>query len=157
MLVSPFAPMPDAVAVLIHASCVAIDGLGVLLLGPPGAGKSDLALRLLDHGARLVSDDQTELNRQENRLIARAPATLHGLLEVRGIGIVNVEALSEVPVALAIDLVPGDSIERMPEPAKVRLLDFEVPLFRLDPFQASAPAKLRLAVRATEGSIMVER
>lgn len=147
--------MPNAATMLIHASCVAVDGLGVLLRGPSGAGKSDLALRLIDDGARLVSDDQTELTLRNDGLIARAPAALASLLEVRGLGIVRLEPLAEIGVALVADLVPAEALDRMPEPASVRLLGRDVPLFRLDPFQPSAPAKLRLAVRVAAGSIML--
>lgn len=149
--------MSDAATLLVHASCVAIGGAGVLLRGPSGAGKSDLALRLIDGGARLVSDDHTELTMRDGRLMARAPQTLAGMLEVRGLGIVRLDPLPEVPLALVTDLVPVESVDRMPEPATVRLQGLDLPLFRLDPFQASALAKLRLAVRVATGSIMLVR
>jgi HPr kinase/phosphorylase len=147
--------MPDTATTLAHASCVAIDGFGVLLRGPSGAGKSDLALRLIDDGARLVSDDQTELTLRGDQVIARAPMTLAGLLEVRGLGIVRLEPVAEIRVGLVVDLVPAASLDRMPEPALAGLLGRDLPLFRLDPFQPSAPAKLRLAVRVAAGSIML--
>lgn len=147
--------MSDTAPTLIHASCVAIDGLGVLLRGPSGAGKSDLTLRLMDDGARLVSDDQTELTLRDDQVIARAPATLAGLLEVRGLGIVRIEPIGEIRIGLVADLVPAESLDRMPEPAAVRLLGLDLPLFRLDPFEPSAPAKLRLAVRVAAGGIML--
>ncbi len=143
---------------LLHASCVAIEGLAVLLRGPSGSGKSDLALRLIDAGAVLVSDDQTEIVRRGHQIVALPPAPLAGMLEVRGLGIVRLTPhLAEAPVALAVDLVAAAEIERMPEPAAVTLLGLDVPLLRLDPFAASAPAKLRLAVRVATGSILLER
>src|SRR5437588_5560986 len=92
--------------VLMHGTAVAIDGRGVLLRGPSGSGKSDLALRLIDAGARLVADDQTELRRDGDAIIARAPPTIAGMIEVRGLGIVRIEALPAAPVALLVDLVP---------------------------------------------------
>jgi serine kinase of HPr protein (carbohydrate metabolism regulator) len=84
----------------LHASAVAIDGRAVLLMGPSGAGKSDLALRLLDRGFTLVSDDQTLVRREGARLLASAPDTIAGKLEIRGIGIVALESVAIVPVCL---------------------------------------------------------
>ena len=101
-------------SILLHATAVAIDGQAVLLRGPSGSGKSDLALRLIDAGARLVADDQSELQRRGDVLLVRAPATIAGLFEVRGLGILRLDALAEAPVALIADLVPADRIERMP-------------------------------------------
>jgi serine kinase of HPr protein (carbohydrate metabolism regulator) len=132
---------------LIHATCVAIGGRGVLLRGASGAGKSDLALRLIDDGAALVADDQVRISRQGKKLIARAPRTIAGKIEVRGIGIVALKARRSVPVALMVELTSRGNIARMPEPQRWRCLGRSVPKIRLDPFEASAPAKLRLAVR----------
>ncbi|HJZ14329.1 MAG TPA: hypothetical protein VJ251_02575, partial [Stellaceae bacterium] len=84
-----------AAPILVHATAIAIDGRAVLLRGPSGAGKSDLALRLIDGGARLVADDQAELRRAGERVMVRAPAEIAGLIEVRGIGILQVEPLAE--------------------------------------------------------------
>ena len=87
----------------VHASTVAMDGRAVLINGPSGSGKSDLALRLLDRGFTLVSDDQTIVRREGDRLIASAPPTIKGKLEIRGIGIVEMETVDNVPVALLVD------------------------------------------------------
>ena len=76
---------------LVHGTVVAIEGEAMLLRGPPGAGKSDLALRLIDGGARLVADDQALLRRADNQVLARAPAAIAGLIEVRGVGILRVD------------------------------------------------------------------
>ncbi|MCH6586825.1 MAG: RNase adapter RapZ [Proteobacteria bacterium] len=140
---------------LVHATCVAIDGadgpLGVLLRGPPGAGKSDLALRLIDRGARLVADDQCELRCQDGaagaRLVARAPASIAGVLEVRGLGIMEVPSLAEAPVALVVDLVDPEEVERLPAAATEEILGLELPRLALNAFEAAAPAKLHLALR----------
>lgn len=134
--------------VLIHATAVAIDGRAVLLRGAPGAGKSDLALRLIDAGARLVADDQCELHREGDALIVRAPATIAGLIEVRGVGILRLDALDEAPVALIADLVPADDMERLPARRTETILGAALPLIALAPFEASAAAKLRLALGA---------
>jgi serine kinase of HPr protein (carbohydrate metabolism regulator) len=136
---------------------VAIGAFAILLRGPSGAGKSDLALRLIDQGAALVADDQVELVRHGDTLVARAPAALAGLFEVRGLGILPLPHRAEARVALACDLVRPDQVERMPEPMTATLLDLAIPLVRLDPFAASAPAKLRLAVRVATGSILPAR
>lgn len=134
--------------VLLHATAVAIDGRAVLLRGASGSGKSDLGLRLIDAGARLVADDQSELCRRGAAIIVRAPAAIAGLLEVRGIGIVRLEALAEAPVALIVDLVERDALERLPERQSERILGIDLPLIQVAPFEVSAAAKLRLALRA---------
>jgi HPr kinase/phosphorylase len=141
----------------VHATCVALKLPGggwraVLLRGPSGAGKSDLALRLIDAGGRLVSDDQTHVAKRGRALIASAPAALAGLIEVRGIGIVklgNRQRLARAPVALLVDLMPAQEIERMPEPAREIVEKVDLPRVALAPFQASAVPKLRLALVRT--------
>lgn len=138
--------------VLLHATAVAIDGHAVLLRGASGSGKSDLALRLIDAGARLVADDQSELWRRGAEIIVRAPATIAGLLEVRGIGIVRLDALPEAPLALIVDLLVPEALERLPERQTERILGLALPLIRVTPFEASAAAKLRLALRAFTAS-----
>ncbi|MFO0986190.1 MAG: RNase adapter RapZ [Alphaproteobacteria bacterium] len=136
-----------------HATCVALGRAAVLLRGPSGAGKSDLALRLIDAGARLVADDQVELAVVGGRLVARAPAVLAGKMEVRGVGIVPAPALAEAPVALIADLVPAGTAERLPEPAAETILGIVLPRIEIAPFEASAPAKLRLALAGAAAHI----
>lgn len=136
---------------LVHATAVAIDGRAVLLRGPSGSGKSDLALRLIDAGARLVADDRSKLARCGDRIIVRAPATIAGLIEVRGIGIMRLDALAEAPVALIADLVAPDKIERLPARRAEAILGLAVPVIDVAAFEASAAAKLRLALRAFTG------
>ena len=135
-------------SLLLHATAVAIDGRAVLLGGPSGSGKSDLALRLIDAGARLVADDQSELSRRGDVLMVRAPATIAGLIEARGLGILRLNALAEAPVGLIAELVPADRIERLPPRRTRAILGIAVPLIEIAPFEASAAAKLRLALRA---------
>lgn len=133
---------------LVHATAVAIEGDAILLRGPPGAGKSDLALRLIESGARLLADDQALLCRAEDRVLVRAPAAIAGLIEVRGVGILPVDALDQAPLTLVVDLVPPDQVERIPDNRFETVLGLAVPLIALAPFEASAAAKLRLAWRA---------
>jgi serine kinase of HPr protein (carbohydrate metabolism regulator) len=121
-----------------------------LLRGPSGAGKSDLALRLIELGARLVADDQTELERKGLAIIATSPAKIAGLIEARGVGIVRLgrdQIMARAPVALLVDLTSPEKIERLAEPAHEKLLGLELPVLALAPFEASASAKLRLALR----------
>ena len=138
---------------LVHGTCVALKvgrrWHGVLLRGPSGSGKSDLALRLIDEGARLVADDQTRLVRKGRALVATVPESLQSMMEVRGIGIVTLgrtQTLSSVPLSLLVDLVAAERIERMPEPTRETLEGIELPLLALAPFEASAGAKLHLAL-----------
>ncbi len=133
---------------LVHATTVAIDGEAVLLRGPSGSGKSDLALRLIDGGARLVADDQTLLRRVGSRVVATAPAAIAGLLEVRGVGLVRIDVAEAAPLVLIADLVLSGGVERMPDQRVETILGVAVPAFELAPFEASAPAKLRLLRRA---------
>jgi len=130
-----------------HGTCVAIEGEAVLLRGKPGSGKSDLALRLIDGGALLVADDQTELSRDAGGILARGPAAIVGRLEVRGIGILPCPSVASAPLRLVVDLVPAREVERLPEAQSCSYLDVSLPLVRLAPFEASAPAKIRIALR----------
>jgi len=139
---------------LVHATTVLVDGVGVLIRGPSGSGKSDLALRLIDGGAQLVSDDQTALEARDGRLWASAPPSIAGKLEVRGLGIVTLPAAPSASVGLVIDLLPPDRIDRLPEPSKVSLLRVILPRLDFSPFEASAPAKLRLAVATQNAAII---
>ncbi|HEX9808172.1 MAG TPA: HPr kinase/phosphatase C-terminal domain-containing protein [Alphaproteobacteria bacterium] len=145
----------------VHGTCVRIGDAGVLLRGGPGSGKSDLALRLIEDGARLVADDRVRLRRAGGRILASAPPALAGLLEVRGLGIVRLapaRTAAEAPLALVADLVaPGAALERLPEPATTAVLDAALPLLRIAPHEATAAAKLRLAVGRGPGSIMSPR
>jgi serine kinase of HPr protein (carbohydrate metabolism regulator) len=133
----------------LHATCVDIGGTGLLLRGPSGSGKSDLALRLIDGGARLVADDRVILEEVAGRLMASGPRRLAGLLEVRGVGILPVPHSERVELGLIVDLVAADAVERLPEPDVVSLLGIPVRRLALWPFAASAPAALRLAASRT--------
>jgi len=139
------APAPRLSAETIHASTVASDGRAVLITGPSGSGKSDLALRLLDRGFILVSDDQTIVKRQGDRLVSSAPPTIAGKLEIRGIGIVDMDSLDDVPVALIVELT--SDIQRLPDDARERpILGVSLPLISIDAMTASAPSKVALAL-----------
>jgi serine kinase of HPr protein (carbohydrate metabolism regulator) len=136
---------PRISAETIHASTVALDGRAVLISGPSGSGKSDLALRLLDRGFVLVSDDQTIVRRDGDRLLAAAPPNIAGKLEIRGIGIVELEQVNDVPIALLVELT-GD-IERLPDDSRERpILGVKLPLVSIDAMTASAASKVGVAL-----------
>ena len=129
----------------VHATTVAIDGAAVLLLGPSGSGKSDLALRLIDRGATLVSDDYTLLTPLDGQLIANAPPTISGKIEVRGLGIVALDRVGNVPVMLAVRL--DRPVERMPSQTRADYHGIAIHEVAIDPFELSAPIKVELALR----------
>ena len=129
----------------LHASTVALEGRAVLISGPSGSGKSDLALRLLDRGFVLVSDDRTIVRKEGSRLIASAPETIRGKLEVRGVGIVEMEHQRDVPIALVVELT--SDIQRLPDEGRERLiLGAAIPLINVDAMTASAPSKVAVAL-----------
>lgn len=131
----------------LHASCVAIKGRAVLIEGRSGAGKSDLALRLIDRGASLVSDDYTVLVRRQGVLIAMPPATIAGKIEIRGLGLVEIDHVGDVPVALIV--VADDDPVRMPDPDAGRsIAGVMMPELRLNLTHASAPIKVERALAA---------
>jgi serine kinase of HPr protein (carbohydrate metabolism regulator) len=131
---------------LLHASCVAIGGRAVLIAGKSGTGKSDLALRLIDRGAMLVSDDYTELRRRGGTLFATPPIRIAGKIEVRGVGLVDMPHLPEAEVALLVDL--DTLVARMPERQARRLAGVDIPSVSLAPLEASAPIKVELLLKA---------
>ena len=106
---------------LMHASCVAVSGRGLLILGPAGSGKSTLALQLMALGADLVADDQTEITLIGERVVARCPAALHGLIEARGVGILRAKTVAEAEIALVADLSQPEP-DRLPPRRKLTLL-----------------------------------
>jgi serine kinase of HPr protein (carbohydrate metabolism regulator) len=129
----------------VHASTVALEGRAVLITGPSGSGKSDLALRLIDHGFTLVSDDQTIVRRDGDRLIASSPPTIRGKLEIRGLGIVEMDSVDDVPISLYVEL--ASEITRLPDDRRERpLLGVKLPLVSIDALTASAAAKVTLAL-----------
>jgi HPr kinase/phosphorylase len=141
----------------LHASCISLDGSAVLLRGPAGSGKSDLALRLVDAGALLVADDLCEIRRVGASLLADLPAAVdarfRGRIEVRGIGILTLPCAGATPLAMVAELGPGE-VDRLPPARETIYLGIALPLVVLDPFQASAAAKLRLLAKVGPRSIM---
>lgn len=147
---APDPSRPPDKPVRVHATCVLVGTGGILLRGDSGAGKSDLALRLIDRGAKLVADDQTLLTRTPNGLQATAPEPLSGRMEVRGVGIIQVPVAPSAMLRAVFDLSPPDTIPRLPELESVCLVEgASLPLWRVDPFEASAPLKIALLADAS--------
>lgn len=139
----------------VHGTAVALGGRAALIRGPSGAGKSDLAFRCLGLGTsalvrepvKLVSDDQVILKQDGEGLLASAPATLLGKLEVRGLGILEVDTVAEANLVLIVDLIRDGSIERYPDPwPSAQIMGFDIPLVRLFPYESSSPLKLLAAI-----------
>lgn len=134
----------------LHASCVAIDGRAVLIEGRSGEGKSDLALRLIDRGAALVSDDYTICTRNSGVLHGAAPANIAGKIEVRGIGILALPHVDRAPIALIVTIL--DAPPRLPDgPRTRRIAGVEVPQVALPALEPSAPVKVELALKHLAG------
>lgn len=144
---------------LVNGTAVAWRGQGVLILGPTGAGKSDLTLRLLDSGATLIGDDLVELKRAGDQLLLsfppEGPSDLKGKMEVKGLGIMSVAvAPSEVPLALVVQSRPPSQIELIPESLESEWLGLPVPTIGIGLLEPSAPAKVRLALAKLTRSII---
>ena len=105
--------MADAPLLTLHATCVSVEGRGLLITGPSGSGKSSLALSLMALGARLVADDRTILELRDGALWARCPPSLRGLIEARGLGLLNATPQDRTSVVLAVDLSVSET-ERLP-------------------------------------------
>lgn len=129
----------------LHGSCVSRNGDAILLIGPPGSGKSDLVLRLLSHGFELVADDQVDIAEG----MASSPPVLAGLLEARGIGIVRLPYRQRARLVLIVDL--ETHAERLPEPR--RDLDLDLPVVCIDPDRASATERVALALDCAIGRV----
>jgi serine kinase of HPr protein (carbohydrate metabolism regulator) len=128
-----------------HATCIAYEGRGLLLRGPSGSGKSNLALRLMQRGAALVADDRTALSVAGEDLIGRAPETIQGLLEVRGVGVVRVPYRETAAIDLVIDLVAEPDAERIPEPGDCEILGRRVRRIAVCAYEQAALEKIQLA------------
>jgi HPr kinase/phosphorylase len=129
---------------VVHGTAVAIDGLGLLLTGSSGSGKSDLALRLIDRGAQLVGDDYVEV---DDKLLLSSPQAMAGKIEVRGIGVIQRPHFPSAPLHMLVEL--GEESERMPQSWPLRDINgWSVPCLSLNPFLASAPLKAELALNS---------
>jgi HPr kinase/phosphorylase len=133
-------------AALLHGTAVSINGNGVILLGPSAAGKSDLALRLIDRGALLISDDVVRVIVGLSGPELHSAPNIEGLLEVRGIGIVSVAHVANSLLRLAVEL--ADPVDRLPDDGQCTdIAGFTIPFVKILPFEASAALKVEYALR----------
>ena len=130
----------------VHASAVAIGDRAILIGGRSGQGKSDLALRLIDRGALLISDDYTFVRRVDGRLLASAPPTIEGKIEVRGLGILELPTARDIAIALFVDL--DRAPDRLPVGEdRLTLAGVALPVIGLSALEASAPIKVEAALK----------
>lgn len=132
------------VPMLVHASCVCVQNKAILLVGPSGIGKSDLALRLIDRGAMLVADDYVNLTRKDDVVVASPPVRLKGKIEVRGVGICSLPFVPTAEIRLYVDL--ADRPDRIPEPSFQDVAGVMIPRIALSALEASTPLKIELAL-----------
>lgn len=132
---------------LIHGTGLYFEGYGILLTGPSGSGKSDLALRLMARGAELVGDDYLELSRDNGRLIMQAPKNIAGKIEVRHVGILKVAYRKQAPVDLVFQLAAKDNLERLPDRKVILLEGIEISCLDFQAFEFSAVEKIAAALR----------
>ncbi|MGQ0741647.1 MAG: HPr kinase/phosphorylase [Alphaproteobacteria bacterium] len=157
--------MSEAPRALVHGTAIMLgtaakpfkgpENTAVLIMGPPGSGKSDLALRLIERGARLIADDQTALFVRDEKLFAESPPPIRGMLEMRGLGVITLEVAPASPLGLVVEIDPAHEIGRMPDsayyvPPESLGAAARIPLIRLKPFEASAPTKIVAAASAFE-------
>ena len=142
---------------LVHGTCVELDGAGVLLRGPSGSGKSDLSLRLItERRGLLVADDQVEIEALDGALMARPSACLAGMLEVRGMGLVRLDHQRTCEILVVIDLRESRDVERMPEPRRTAIAGLSLPLFQLCARESSAVSKVVLAIGVARGELSLD-
>ncbi len=127
----------------IHSSSVVLDDNGVLILGSSGSGKSDLALRLIDAGATLVSDDISICKKKSNDVYLYCPSETKGLLEVREIGIITVPFVERIKLRLVVKLT-SKSNDRIPKTNILRILGIKFPLLKIDGRNPSAVVKVKV-------------
>jgi serine kinase of HPr protein (carbohydrate metabolism regulator) len=131
---------------MIHGTAISIGGHAVLIMGESGSGKSDLALRLIDRGAILISDDVVFLKTRDNTPILTVAPNIAGKIEVRGVGIFDVDFIASAPLRLVVEFV--DAPDRLPEDiAHTTIGDYVVPVSKLNPFEQSSPIKVEYALR----------
>jgi len=139
--------MTGPAPIVLQASAVAIEGRALLLFGPPGAGKSSLALALIERGAGLIGDDAITLTPDGGRLVASPPPNIAGLIEVRGVGLIHMPPAAPTPVALALELGAGP-VERLPDALpRCDIAGIAVPVLAFDPGTIAPAARAQWALR----------
>jgi len=127
-----------------YATAVTYCGFGILIRGPSGSGKSDLALRLIDDGAGLVADDQVVIKEVGQELYLSPPDSLSGLIEVRGVGVIKIEYVSDIRLCLIVELDPRNEIQRIPKIKEELIKKIPVPVINMYAFESSVLAKIKI-------------
>ena len=135
----------------IHSTSVVIDDNGVLILGDSGSGKSDLALRLIDNGAPLISDDISICRKNSNNIYLYCPPEIKGLLEVREIGIITVPFVERIKLRLVVNLKSNN--ERFPKDSSFRILGIKIPIINIEGKNSSAVAKIKVKLNEIRETI----
>ena len=136
----------------IHSTSVVIDDNGVLILGDSGSGKSDLALRLIDNGATLISDDISICRKSSNNIYLHCPPEIKGLLEVREIGIITVPFVERIKLRLVVNLKSNNN-ERFPKDSCFRILGIKIPIINIEGKNSSAVAKIKVKLNEIRETI----
>lgn len=136
----------------IHSTSVVIDDNGVLILGDSGSGKSDLALRLIDNGATLISDDISICRKNSNNIYLYCPPEIKGLLEVREIGIITVPFVERIRLRLVVNLKSNNN-ERFPKDSFFRILGIKIPIINIEGKNSSAVAKIKVKLNEIRETI----
>ena len=137
----------------IHSTSVVIDDNGVLILGDSGSGKSDLALRLIDNGATLISDDISICRKNSNNIYLYCPPEIKGLLEVREIGIITVPFVERIKLRLVVNLNNNNNNERFPKDSSFRILGIKIPTINIEGKNSSAVAKIKVKLNEIRETI----
>ncbi len=130
-----------------HASCVEFNGKGIFIIGESGSGKSDLVLRLIDAGGILIGDDYVELDIKNGQIVAKPAPNIEGMIEVRGIGLVEMDFKDECVLNLVLELTDRKQIERLPDAEHFQYGDVRIPKYKFDPFALSAIPKIKLLLK----------
>ena len=138
---------------LFHGTAVSYNGSGILILGPSGSGKSDLALRLINEGADLIADDQVLIKLVGKALQLSAPDSISGLIEVRGVGIIKIKPVCYIPLSLIVEIKSGAQLERIPIMKKDLIEEIPIPVIKLDAFEGSAIAKIKILLKCLDEEI----
>ena len=136
----------------IHSTSVVIDDNGVLILGDSGSGKSDLALRLIDNGATLISDDISICRKNSDNIYLYCPPEIKGLLEVREIGIITVPFVERIKLRLVVNLKSNNN-ERFPKDSCFRILGIKIPIINIEGKNSSAVAKIKVKLNEIRETI----
>ncbi len=136
-----------------HATAVAYYGFGILIRGPSGSGKSDLALRLIDDDADLIADDRVVIKVVGKELRLSPPESISGLIEVRGIGVVKIKTVRDIPLCLVVELELSNQTKRMPEIKEETIKDISIPIISINAFESSSLAKIKIVLRYLDKKI----